>query len=200
MELPLYLAEREACFLRLYVEHILQLQSKTGKQIPLAIMTSGDTHAKTVELLKRNNNFGMALGQITIMQQNKVPALKDSQARFAANEDGTIATKPHGHGDVHTLLHQTGTAKAWQDKGVKWVVFFQDTNGIIFRALPSVLGVSKKNDMDVNSVCVPRTPGEAVGGLCKLSHKDGRQVTVNVEYNQAPPPRAPPPPPAARLR
>jgi len=30
--------------------------------------------------------------------------------------------------------------------------------------------------MDVNSVCVPRTPGEAVGGLCKLSHKDGRQV------------------------
>ena len=43
-------------------------------------------------------------------------------------------------------------------------------------------------------------PGEAVGGLCKLSHKDGRQVTVNVEYNQAPPPRAPPPPPAARLR
>jgi len=186
IELPLYIAEREASFLSLYVQHILQLQG-AGKQIPLAIMTSGDTHAQTVALLAKHNNFGMAPGQITIMQQNLVPALKDSDARFAANADGTIATKPHGHGDVHTLLHQTGTAEAWQAQGVKWVVFFQDTNGIIFRALPSVLGVSKRNDMDVNSVCVPRTPGEAVGGLCKLTHKDGRQVTVNVEYNQLDP-------------
>lgn len=71
--------------------------------------------------------------------------------------------------------------------GVKWVVFFQDTNGVIFRALPAVVGVSAANKFDVNSVCVPRTPGEAVGGICRLEHQNGKVLTVNVEYNQLDP-------------
>lgn len=36
-----------------------------------------------------------------------------------------IATKPHGHGDVHMLLHSTGTAEKWSKEGRKWIVFFQ---------------------------------------------------------------------------
>jgi UDP-sugar pyrophosphorylase len=186
--LPLYDAERDKCFLGLYIAHILNLQATNGKgrKIPLAIMTSDDTHELTVKLLQDNNNFGMDEGQVTIMKQNKVPALDNSDARFAC-KDGVISTKPHGHGDVHTLMHQTGLADTWEKSGIKWIVFFQDTNGIIFRALPSVLGVSASNKFAVNSVCVPRTPGEAVGGICKLTHADGREVTVNVEYNQLDP-------------
>lgn len=110
----------------------------------------------------------------------------NSSAAFAC-KDGVIETKPHGHGDVHTLMHQTGLARKWADGGVRWVVFFQDTNGLIFRALPAVLGVSITHKFDVNSVCVPRTPGEAVGAICKLEHADGRVYTVNVEYNQLDP-------------
>jgi len=34
-------------------------------------------------------------------------------------------TKPHGHGDVHALLHASGLAKKWQKEGFKWVCFFQ---------------------------------------------------------------------------
>eukprot|EP00965_Chrysotila_dentata_P224942 6194480-Pleurochrysis_carterae.AAC.4 len=30
----------------------------------------------------------------------------------------------------------------------------------------------------VNSVCVPRAPGESIGGIMKLKHKDGRAMTV----------------------
>jgi UDP-sugar pyrophosphorylase len=188
VSLPLYDAERDKCFLSLYIGHILDMQANHGnsRRIPLAIMTSDDTHALTERLLKDNNYFGMEPDQITIMKQNKVPALKDSDARFASS-DGLIATKPHGHGDVHTLMHQTGLAKKWLDSGIKHIVFFQDTNGIIFRALPAVLGVSVTHQFAVNSVCVPRTPGEAVGGICKLTHTDGREVTVNVEYNQLDP-------------
>lgn len=37
--------------------------------------------------------------------------------------------------------------------------------------------------MEVNSITVPRKPGEAVGAICKLIHKDGRNITLNVEYN-----------------
>jgi len=55
---------------------------------------------------------------------------------------------------------------------------------LVFRAYPAVLGVSKKNNFEVNSITVPRKPGEAVGAICRLQHKDGRTLTVNVEYNQ----------------
>jgi len=37
----------------------------------------------TEQLLGDNANFGMAEGQITIMKQNKVPSLENSDARFA---------------------------------------------------------------------------------------------------------------------
>lgn len=69
---------------------------------------------------RENANFGLDQSQITVMKQNKVPALKDSSASFAS-KGGVIETKPHGHGDVHTLMHQTGVAKRWLDDGVKWV-------------------------------------------------------------------------------
>jgi UDP-sugar pyrophosphorylase len=36
-----------------------------------------------------------------------------------------VQTKPHGHGDVHALLHSSGLAKQWQKDGFKWVCFFQ---------------------------------------------------------------------------
>jgi UDP-sugar pyrophosphorylase len=159
--LPLYIVEREMCFLELYLSHISTIQAMhgNGRQLPVAIMTSDDTHALTVELLKKRNFFGMPEGQITIMKQNKVPAMLDATAKFAG-KDGKIDTKPHGHGDVHTLLHQHAIG-AWAKTGVKWVVFFQDTNGPIFRSMAAVLGVSSKLNLAANSVCVPRTPGKA---------------------------------------
>ncbi len=42
------------------------------------------------------------------------------------------------------LLHSSGLAKRWLEAGVRWVCFFQDTNGLVFRALPAALGVRPK--------------------------------------------------------
>ena len=39
------------------------------------------------------------------MKQELVPALMDIEARIAV-KDGKVEKKPHGHGDVHALLHQ----------------------------------------------------------------------------------------------
>ena len=62
----------------------------------------------------------------------------------------------------------------------------QDTNALVFRALPSALGVSVKNNFEMNSITVPRRPGEAVGGICTLK-SDEKTITINVEYNQLDP-------------
>lgn len=59
---------------QVYVESILALQGKgpEGTELPLAIMTSQDTHARTQALLQEHNNFGMREGQITLIKQEKV--------------------------------------------------------------------------------------------------------------------------------
>lgn len=49
------------------------------------------------------------------------------------------------------------------------------------------MGVSKENNFELNSVVVSRKPGEAVGAICYLVDKDGKGLTLNVEYNQLDP-------------
>jgi len=179
-------------YLELYIRSILALQQEaattTGKkvQLPLAIMVSDDTASRTEELLKANDNFGMVEGQVTLLKQEKVPCISDNDGRLALNpkDPFQIMTKPHGHGDVHYLLHSTGTLTKWLQTGVRWVYFLQDTNALAFKVLPASLGVSSKLNLHVNSVAVARTAKESIGGIMRLRHKDGREMTVNVEYNQ----------------
>jgi len=48
------------------------------------------------------------------------------------------------------------------------MIFFQDTNALALKTLPSALGVSRKNNWEMNSIAVPRMPGEAMGAICRL--------------------------------
>ncbi|ONK79525.1 uncharacterized protein A4U43_C01F7240 [Asparagus officinalis] len=185
------------CFLQHYVESILALQEASCKlspgkcdaQIPLVIMTSDDTHAPTLQLLESHSYFGMKTDQVKLLKQEKVACLADNDARLALdpNDKYKIQTKPHGHGDVHALLHSSGVLNQWKNSGVKWVLFFQDTNGLLFKAIPASLGVSSIKGYHVNSLSVPRKAKEAIGGITKLTHADGRTMVINVEYNQLDP-------------
>jgi len=65
------------------------------------------------------------------------------------------------------------------------MVFLQDTNALACKAIPAVLGVSRAHNLEMNSVCVQRKPGEAMGAIVKLNRDDGNgSLTINVEYNQ----------------
>ena len=150
-------------------------------------MTSDDTHEKTEALLRANGYFGMEEGQVTLLKQEKVPALEDNDAHFARDGTYGVQTKPHGHGDVHLLLHMHGVAKAWLAAGLQHVVFFQDTNALCMRSLPATLGVSVKHGLHMNSMTIPRSAGEAVGAIVALKREDGTSLTCNVEYNQLDP-------------
>ncbi|KAG0492418.1 hypothetical protein HPP92_005816 [Vanilla planifolia] len=185
------------CFLQHYIECILALQEASCKvsqdggsnEIPLVIMTSDDTHMPITRLLESNSYFGMQPGQVKLLKQEKVACLDDNDARIALepNDKYKIQTKPHGHGDVHALLYKSGLLKIWHDAGLNWVIFFQDTNGLLFKAIPASLGVSVTKGYHVNSLAVPRKAKEAIGGITKLTHADGRSMVINVEYNQLDP-------------
>jgi len=152
--------------------------------IPFCIMTSGDTHSETVSLLDTHNNYGMRPGQISIVKQNKIPAILDNDCHLALLGDKLrIETKPHGHGDIHYLLYKYGKAKEWVSKGKKYMVQFMDTNVLAFNCVPASIGASVKFNYDINSVVVPRRPKDAIGAICRINRKDGTSVVQNVEYN-----------------
>lgn len=171
-------------FLGLYCQFIAALQDPSSP-VPLAIMTSDDTHAQTEALLESESYFGLSPSQVHLMKQEKVACLSDDTPHLsqASDDPYTLLTKPHGHGDVHLLLHQTGLAQKWLDEDREWVMFFQDTNPLSFRTMPAALGISAMRDYQVNSVAIPRKAKAAAGALMRLCHEDGHEITINVEYN-----------------
>ena len=181
-------------FIQVYIDIIKAYEDRVHKAnsdldknwfIPLCIMTSGDTHDKTVQLLAENNNFGLKPKQIVLVKQEKCPAILDNECHLSLKKDILeIETKPHGHGDIHLLLYQKGLVNNWVSDGKKYMVLFQDTNALIFNSIPSAIGTSVKLGLAINTICIPRKPGEAVGAICKLTKSDGTSITNNVEYNQ----------------
>ena len=106
LSLPIDLATEQS-YLGLYCESVLALQSKASAQlqqnveIPFVIMTSDDTHARTVALLEENRNFGLVDGQIQLLKQEKVAALSNADAAMVLNKDRkSLLSKPHGHGKL----------------------------------------------------------------------------------------------------
>ncbi len=170
-------------YLALYGRWLLALGRRSGRNPPLVIMTSGDTHDQTLASLERLDWLGLDPETVFLLQQQRVPALADGKAHIATDEGLGIQLKPHGHGDVHLLLHQSGTAKKLAAQGITHLAFIQDTNAQVVNSLLPTLGVSVEKDFAFNTVAVPRVAGEAVGALTRLVGTD-REVTINVEYNQ----------------
>ena len=93
-------------FIQVYIDIIKAYEDRVHKNknlqldknwcIPLCIMTSGDTHDKTVQLLEENNNFGLKSNQIVLVKQEKCPAILDNECHLSLKKDKfEIETKPH---------------------------------------------------------------------------------------------------------
>lgn len=186
LDIPVEVTE-DTSYLAHYAGVIRAASHKLGRRIPLVIMTSMDTNAGTLATLAANKNFGLEGDQITVLRQELVPALADIDAHLALEGPCELIMKPHGHGDIHMLLHSTGTAKKLAQEGVRYLLFVQDTNGQAFNAALAAIGVSEQRGFDFNSITVNRIPGEAVGGITTLVKPGSPPLTINVEYNQLDP-------------
>lgn len=175
-----YLAHYAACL------KAMEARMESPRPVPFIIMVSPDTDAKTRMALKNNNYFGLREEQVHILKQAPVPAISDNEGSLALKGKYELVLKPHGHGDIHMLLHTSGLAARLEREGIEHLLFIQDTNGQVFNAMPAALGVSVEKGFDFNSIAVNRIPGEAVGALAKLVRAD-KELTLNVEYNQLDP-------------
>ena len=187
LDIPVEVVETTS-YLAHYAASIKAMESRMVKPqpVPFVIMTSEDTNAKTLLSLEENKYFGLQKEQVHILMQELVPAISDNDGHLALKDTYSMIMKPHGHGDIHMLLHTSGVAAKLNQQGINHLVFVQDTNGQVFNAALPAVGVSIENDFDFNSMAVNRIPGEAVGGLAKLVSAD-KELTLNVEYNQLDP-------------
>ncbi len=157
--------------------------------IPFIIMVSGDTEDGTRRILRENEYYGLKPEQVILLKQELVPAILDNEARLAKKSRYELMLKPHGHGDIHLLMHQTGTAEKLLKDGKKYLAAIQDTNAQVVNALLPALSVSVREKLDFNSIVVPRVAKEAVGGIATLvpENSSAGKMTINVEYNQLDP-------------
>ena len=184
IDIPFELTTKTS-YLAYYAQYLKALEARSASKIniPLIIMTSPETDELTQKSLRENNYFGLKEKQIILVKQALVPALSNNEAFLAKSSPYKLILKPHGHGDIHLLMHGAGIANELLAKGISHLVFIQDTNAQVCNAILPTIGVSIKNDFTFNSIGVPRVPKEAVGAITKLVSKP-KSVTINVEYNQ----------------
>lgn len=98
IDLPVSILEDNYSYLKYYTQYIHAIKARALKilgdsvnkdefYIPLAIMVSNDTDSRTIELLEKNNYFGMKKEHIDIVKQENVPALIDNTGSVALDED-----------------------------------------------------------------------------------------------------------------
>ncbi|GMI11233.1 hypothetical protein TrLO_g15552 [Triparma laevis f. longispina] len=166
-------------YLDLYLDYVRAVQQRTGKRMKFCIMTSGDTDELTRGLVE-----GVQDLEVEIVMQEKVPAIENVHGQLALQDD-EILTKPHGHGDVHSLLLSSSLLQTWSSQSLKKLIFVQDTNALVSNAILPALGTNLQTSSEMTSICIPRLPEEAAGAITQLTHKTdpSKSLVINVEYN-----------------
>ncbi|ANQ08773.1 Uncharacterized protein PCOAH_00029880 [Plasmodium coatneyi] len=172
-------------YLKVFQEYIKRKKNKEV-DIPFIIMLSDDTYEQTVTFLRRNNFFNLKENQMYFLKQKKVLCFKDSEAHIDfvfQNGSFILSRKPHGHGDIHSLIRNNVPLDALIEAGYRYLYFFQDTNALSMKVLFVCLGVSIEKELHMNFLAISRNPGEEIGAICNLINTDGCKRVVNIEYN-----------------
>ncbi|KJP87169.1 hypothetical protein AK88_03216 [Plasmodium fragile] len=182
----------EKTYIEYYCNYLKAFQQyiKKGKNkevdIPFIIMLSDDTYEETVSFLQRNNFFTLKENQLYFLKQKKVLCFKDSEAHIDfvfENGSYVLSTKPHGHGDIHSLIRTHIDLDLLMGQGYRYLYFFQDTNALAMKVLFVCLGVSIQKQLHMNFLAISRNPGEEIGAICNLINSNKCKRVVNIEYN-----------------
>ncbi|MFA6600554.1 MAG: UTP--glucose-1-phosphate uridylyltransferase, partial [Candidatus Omnitrophota bacterium] len=186
--IPFSLTADEMTYLQWFIDWQMALSGRASGRPHYTMMLSDQTKSDTEALLAANRNFGLTSDELDKPVQGAVPSVVDTQGHFTtvAGNPYLLLTQPHGHGDIHMLIHMHQIVKRLLSQNQEYIVFHQDTNGQTFNAVPAVVQVSKNTGMAMNLVAVPREAGEATGAVVDLyeTATGQRRSTQNVEYDK----------------
>jgi UDP-N-acetylglucosamine/UDP-N-acetylgalactosamine diphosphorylase len=162
-----------------HTEKVLALRKRYGVKIPFFVMTSPDNFEETKTFFEENNYFSMEGEDIFFFSQGMLPAV-DLSGKLLMEDKGRLYMSPDGHGGSIRSLYSSGALEEMEERGIKYIFYFQVDNGLTKILDPVFLGYHHLAEAEISSKVVrKRSPDERLGtlglvngGLGVVEHKD----------------------------
>jgi len=165
----------------IFAETVVAAQKKYNCSLPWHVMTSPMNHARTVEIFKLNDYFGLDKNNIFIFIQGTIPNFDfDGRILLAAKDE--IASSPDGHGGSLKALYESGAVADMRKRDIEIISYFQVDNPLINIFDPLFIGLHSLAGAQMSSKALTKAEAkEKVGNFCLADNR----VTV-IEYSDLP--------------
>jgi len=166
---------------QIFAEYIAAASGKYNTVCPWYIMTSPLNRARTEEIFRSNNYYGLDEENVFIFQQGTMPNFNPDGKVLLADKD-RLSCSPDGHGGSLKALYKSGAIEDMKRRGVELISYFQVDNPLINIFDPLFIGLHVLDEAEMSSKTLIKTgPFEKVGNFCLV---DGR-LTI-IEYSDLP--------------
>lgn len=166
---------------QLFCERTKAVSSKSGKDLPLCLMTSTLNHAQTIGFFEKHGYFGLDPSQLSFFVQGMLPFL-DDRGQWLLEKPGKIAEGPDGNGHALHLFFETGIWEKWSKAGIEYLnVIFVD-NALADPFDPEFVGFTARTGAEAALKAVERSSLNEKMGV--LAEKNGKLKVI--EYSEIP--------------
>jgi UTP--glucose-1-phosphate uridylyltransferase len=160
-------------FLALQASRLRALSEQIGRPVPLILMNSRATDAKTRDHLAANDFFGLDPDSVHCFVQSAAPRLRPDGSLYR-DADGAISAYGPGHGDLLPCLRRSGALQWAIDRGVT-TLLMANVDNLGATLDPGLLGRMLAEGHDLLVEVVQKNPGDAGGAPAQV---DGKVVIV----------------------
>lgn len=163
---------------QLLAEKLLYVNRRYHTRVPWYIMTCEMNDEPTRAFFAGHNHFGLHAPDVFIFEQGMLPAL-DRNGHLLLDSKSHLVSCPNGHGGILQALRDRGALRDMQQRGIKYIFYFQVDNVLIKMCDPVFIGFHILQQAEMSAKVVPkRDPHENVGVIGRLNG----QVQV-IEYS-----------------
>ncbi|HHN46494.1 MAG TPA: UDPGP type 1 family protein, partial [Planctomycetes bacterium] len=123
----------------LQAEKVLAASRRCGRAVPFLIMVSETNEEDSRGFFVEHDYFGLEPEDIFFFKQENIPAV-DAHGRILLEEKGRLFTAPNGHGGCIKALLASGALDMLEERGVKYVSYFQVDNPLVRAVDPCFIG------------------------------------------------------------
>lgn len=165
---------------QVHFEKLTAVARRYGVRVPLYLMTSPETHEKTVEYLDREHRFGLPAEDLQVFCQGTMPAVDAASGKILLSGPDRLATSADGHGGMLAAFRKSGAVADAERRGIRHVFYFQVDNPLVRVCDPEFLGYHLLSRSELTTEVVrKKDPLENVGNVFQA---EGRLRVI--EYSE----------------
>ncbi len=167
---------------QMFADRLIAVGHRYGVEVPWYVMTSDATDAETRQYFEENDFLGLNPNQVRIFKQGTMPAVDAATGKLLLASKDSLALSPDGHGGTVRALDRSGCLADADDRGVKYLAYFQVDNPLANLCDPALIGhhVMAASEM-TTQVVRKRFATEKVGNIVLV---DGKVQVI--EYSDLP--------------